>query len=249
MSYKINVKAEAGEQLITVIKGSNRKVKDAIATYGVAMAEAVSSEIIQSIAQIPTIGPFLAVRTRVETIISGGTITLLVQGMSEGEAGNPPVSGGEPSDETNLWLAHEFGKPSDGHTTKTSFHKDVGGVTATREGVSHGAGSPYVGVIRNKISTITVQLEGICAAIAGIAASNIAADIVHEATGGKVKVDRSAQASLKRAGISASLLATLGVNKVSVSPSGQINLIGSNAKGGHFFISGKNAGIPTTIHR
>ncbi len=85
--------------------------------------------------------------------------------------------------------------------------------------------------------------------LGAIVAGTIAGRVVEDSTAGRVKIDRTASALLRRAGISQSDLAALGVIKVSVTSTGQINLLGSTGGGRRHFISGKALLVPTTIMR
>lgn len=250
------MRAEGLDDLIEMVddiaKGATM-YSTALRAASPALAEAASRAILQAINDVPIIGPFMAPRTKVETTISGGLITLSVRGMSEGEAGHPPRSDGTvpivSNDSVNLWNVHEYGRQGDGQSGTQQYVKDSGGVSVVRTATAPGSQGEYTGVVGHTINSLTAQLSTILSAVGAIAASNAAGIIIETASRGKIQVDKRAESALRRAGVDRSALASLGVVKVSVTQSGQINLLGMTQTGATTFISGKSFRVPTTINR
>ena len=246
MLTRIKIDDKQARETIFTISAGSKAMAQAFEANRPAIAAVASTHIRGVIADIDTIGPFLAPRTKIEVKHTGNTIILSVSGMNEQEAGFPPVSGGEPSGEMNLWAWHEYG-PSNPEGGETTYTKDVGGVKVTRSSKNAGAGSIYRGAVREVIGSLTTQLNIALRGVSAHAANNIAATVVETATRGKVKVPRSARAAMSAAGITGAYLAALGATKVGVTTSGQIYVIGVDAMGGTGFLSSKSLGIPTTI--
>lgn len=252
--FKITVQSKKTDAIILKLAATSNRLAADLQNYAPEIAEVAGELIIAEIREkLPEgIGDFMANRTKVEATYSGTSILLTISGMTEGEAGHPASRSGVPraKDGANLWLTHEFGRPTSG--TLGNYQKDVGGVTSIRSTRSlgsgkYGRGSPYVGAIRNMIPSITAQLNIALRPVGAIAANNVLADYIETGTRGRVKIDRSARAALNRAGIGFEALAAIGVVRVSVSSTGQINLLGSTGGSRRHFISGKGLGVPTTI--
>lgn len=204
-----------------------------------AIGEAIRGAVLKEIEEIPGIGHFLAPRTHVDISFVGDNILLTVSGMTEGEAGFPGVSGGEPKAEHNLWDFHESGqyKIEGG---KTVYVKDAGGVIAHTSSSNAGAGSPYRGAVRDVIANLQVTLGTSIQAIVGQAAGNAVESGFDIATGGKVKISAAAKGAV---GGAANAMAAAGVLKVTVTKKGQILVLGQGGR----FMSPKVFGIPTKI--
>lgn len=252
--FKINVDTKKAGQILVRLAAESRAMARDLESYAPEIADVAAEFILGEIRTgLPEgIGDFMADRTKIDIAHSGHTITLTISGMSEGEAGHPPSRHGVPkvkNPATNLWMTHEFGIPSGGGGGGSlwTYTKDVGGVKSTRSGVAgYGRGSPYVGAIAKLATSITEQLNVVLRPIGAIAGNNVIADVIESATQGKVIIERSAMAALRRAGVSAAALAAMGVVKVSVTSRGQINLLGTTGGGRRHFISG-GGGVPTTI--
>lgn len=257
MTFKLSITGdkELGEFAVR-LRAATKLAQSKVEMNAPIMAEAASNIILEAIesdlAGSKSFGAFMAPRTKIDVTYSGASIILNVSGMTEGEAGHPPRYDGSEvraKDSDNLWALHEFGSTSEGHTSSLTFNKDVGGVTVHRKGKAHGAGSPYKGAVRSLIRGLTPQLNEVLRGLGGMVAGSVAGQTIELASGGKIQMARGARAAMRAAGVDESILASLGVSKVSITSSGQINLMGRTAMGGHTFISGKSAGIPTTINR
>jgi hypothetical protein len=250
--FKLTIKGdkEAGQFMTRLVAGS-KKAERQVEAYGYELAEAASQLILSRIESLPTIGRFMAPRTLITADVVGGSIVLTISGMTEGEAGHPGTQsrGGAPpevsSPEKNLWLTHEFGIPSDGSSELQSYVKDYGGVRATRRGRAYGRGSPYVGMIRQLVRSLATELNALLAPIGAIAATNVAADLLADASNNAIVIERTAASAMKATGVSMEALASLGVTRVSTTSRGQINLQGAGGR----FVSGRSARVPTSIRR
>lgn len=247
----INIRADATEfnEVLATLEAGIGSVPAAVEAQAGQIALVAEGVVAQAIENIPGIGRFLAVRTKIETAISGGIITLTIKGMSEGEAGFPPVSGGTVTSEMNLWAWHEFGPSSDAQAEQMGtfvFQKDSGGVTVVRKSRAAGAGSKYQGIVRQTISGLSTQLNVALQAVGGIVLASTMDTVVKTATKGRVRIARSARQALKSAGVNESYLASLGAVRVDVTSSGQINVL-LRTEGGYQFARSSSLGIPTTI--
>jgi len=253
--FKVKVDDEEARAIVARIEGTTKKHRAQIQSEGYGLGLAARQFILNRIAEDlgEGIGPFMAARTKIEITVSGSSIILNISGMSEGEAGHPPRSDGTvpqvSSPDVNLWMVHEYGRNRDESQDQVTYRKDIGGKTVQRYGTAITASSPYIGSIRSLVQSLAVQLNPFLVGVAAISASNIAAENITKATGGKVQIDRSARAALRRAGVSATSLAQMGVHKVTVTSRGQILVIGKTPTGAGRFMSSKSLGIPTSINR
>jgi len=219
--------------------------------------EAVGNIIIDAIrTRMPNsgIGNFMADRTKIEVETSSNRIDVIISGMTESEAGHPPRTDGSiprvSSGDVNLWNTHEFGIPSDGSSTEDqNYKKDSGGVSVVRDGTEYGVGSPYVGAVKKVINSLSSEIKGLLSAYNAVVSNTFIADVIEIKTEGKIKIDRSAAAAFRRAGVSSTTLASLGVARAKVTSRGQILLFGPTQTGAAgAFVSGKGL-VPTTINR
>ena len=240
--FKIKFDDRQARQLALQVSMAAKALKPAMDAQAPVLGQVAEAIIMESIAAIPHIGEFLAVRTKIDTVYGPGIITLSISGMTEEEAGFPPTSGGAAKGNMNLWNWHEFG-PSGDAGAMTSWLKDAGGVRASRKTKAAGTGSKYKGAVKDTIGSLTVQLNTALQAVWGAAGQITAASVYSKATGGKVKIPRKAQAVMRAAGVEGGALAAIGVSKITVSVGGQIKARGASGK----FVPMKSTGIPTTI--
>lgn len=251
MRFNVQGLDEAG-RIVARIEHGLDIVDDLVEESMQIMAEAAEGIIVQSIRELHPAGDFMANRTKIEKNLLGNTIIFRISGKKEGEVENPERRDGTVPKVSNpnrvsLWEVLEYGRDSDGGSEDITYIKDEGtGKKAIRSGRSHGKGGQYAGMVEDIITGLTLQLDAAFEEFGAIAAHGTTAAMMKTAG---VKVDASAEAALRRAGISRGTLKELGVTRVSVSSSGQINLIGPGpgGKGTATFISGSGVGVPTTI--
>jgi hypothetical protein len=198
----------------------------------------------------PRMGAFMAQRTKVEHKITGSSIIFSVSGKKEGELGQDAKPGTKPG--TSLWDYHEKSKTSAGPVSGQIiiFEKDEGGgakrIRQGRKGVSSGR---YAGAIAAIINDAAAELFAALDGVAAMIAVSTEATSIRRASAGRINIDSSARGALSGAGISNSVLRELGVTRVFVSATGQINLMGDSPGGMKRFVSGKKHGIPTKIKK
>lgn len=195
---------------------------------------------------------FMAARTAINVSWSNGTVILTIEGLTEGEVPNAADSrsgGKNVNENANLWARHEFGAVFDASEGKLVYTKDIGGITVVRNSKSGGSVSKRTGSVNKLISSLRSQIETSAVVLAAITASTATADVIEAATSHAINIDKSADVALKRAGVSQTLLTSMGVSNVKTSPRGQILLMGKSDSGSVRFIGGKEFGIPTTINR
>lgn len=246
MITKIKIDDSEARTVAVAIQAATKRMAPAVRANAVGIAQLAEAAILDQIGEIPGIGHFLLPRTKISTTINGDVIVLAISGMSEGEAGFPPVSGGKPTAEMNLWAWHEYGPSNDGGDL-ASYQKDVGGITVQASRRSATAPSPYRGIVGKTVRSLTVQLNAAIQGIAGLSAYNTAASSIQTATKGKVTIAAGARSTLKAAGITPSFLAGMGATKVGVTKTGRIYVLGRSASGGSTFLPQTQFGIPTTI--
>lgn len=250
MGFELKIDTKNLSTFLVGLKSADKNLKADIKALGPTVAEIIERTILKAMEeQMPIgIGKFMIDRTAFDTKIKGGNISVLVRGMSEGEAGNPErLSGGRPkvsSPEVNLWNVHEYGLMRDESEESQTITKDIGGVVVFRDSVSFGHGSPYQGMIRKIVSGLDKDIADAVRAAAAIQMNDSVADTIESASKGKIKVDRSAVKALNRAKVSLSSLAKLKVIGVETKMGGQINLRGAGGR----FVSGKGQ-VPTTINK
>lgn len=194
---------------------------------------------------------FMAARTDITVAWSGGTVIVTISGLTEGEVPDAENSrtGGNANANANLWARHEFGAVFDPESGKLTYTKDTGGVSVVRSSRAGGQVSKRTGSVDKLVRSLRAQIESSAVVLAAITASTATGEFVESATKGKVSIDKSAKAALKRANVSKGLLATMGVDSVKVTQKGQILLLGRSENGSVRFKGAKEFGIPTTIRR
>lgn len=195
---------------------------------------------------------FMLARTDITVTWASGKVIVSINGLPEGEVENAEDtrSGGKVSATTNLWARHEFGAVFDKTTGKLSYTKDdAGGITVVASGKSGGSVSSRKGSIDKLVRSIRTQIEVAAVASIKLAGELAVKNVVEEATGQKVDIDKSAVPVLARAGVSKAALVAVGISGVKVSPTGQVLLFEKSTSGSYRFSGRKGLGIPTTISR
>lgn len=170
---------------------------------------------------------FMADRTKVTyTQLSPGQINIRFSGEQL------------PGDTANLWEAWEFGfETGDIEGTLLSFYKDT-------DSDGNGIGDPivvmsrksayvdaYAGVIDAIIEGSMLQIQRIAYGLAGVAISDAVAEVLNDASQGKLKISSGARKILRKAGINSTELANLGISSASVNPlTGGISLRGAKGQ-------------------
>lgn len=258
LNVKVNQKAL--EEFTRQLSLSGTKLERIVEDAAPAVGEVVSRMVIGEMLERSRTGDkndrnfwaFMAARTAINVSWSNGTVIVSISGMPEGEvpdAEDTRSGGGVTNPATNLWARHEFGAVFDPESGKLTYTKDDGGVTVVRESKSGGQVSKRTGSVNRLVQSLRSQIESSAVVLTAITANTATAETIESATSGKVSIDKGAKAALKRAGVSKSLLATMGVENVKVTQKGQILLMGRSSNGSVRFKGAKEFGIPTTIRR
>jgi hypothetical protein len=248
MKARITVDITEAKRVVAAVDYTSKAFKGFMASQKPAIATAIEEMVLSEIEDIPGIGHFMRPRTRVASQIGPESIVITISGMTEAEAGYPPVSGGKPKANHNLWNFHEFGQ-SGASGEMQSFLKDPGGIRTQARSRAAGAPSGYQGAVARRIMSMTAQLDLAITSIVQASGQNFVDTSLRTATRGRVFISRKARPALAAGGVTGNMLINMNAVHVGVHKTGTIFVVGKTEGGGHSFLPLKASGIPTTIRR